>query len=166
VNIRGNKFNEIDLRITSWMARNGLFLLRLSVGIIFVWFGVLKFFDGLSPAESLATQTIEVLTFGIFNEKTILIGLAIWETAIGLGLILKVFLRETLLLMYIQMLGTLSPIFIFPEEVFQVIPYSLTLEGQYIIKNLVVISAGIVIGATVRGGGIIFDKFNINNREP
>ncbi len=166
MNIRGNKFNEIDLRITSWMARNGLFLLRLSVGIIFVWFGVLKFFDGLSPAESLATQTIEVLTFGIFNEKTILIGLAIWETAIGLGLILKVFLRETLLLMYIQMLGTLSPIFIFPEEVFQVIPYSLTLEGQYIIKNLVVISAGIVIGATVRGGGIIFDKFNINNREP
>ena len=166
MNIRGNTFNEIDLRITSWMARNGLFLLRLSVGIIFVWFGVLKFFDGLSPAESLATRTIEILTFGVFNEKTILIGLAIWETAIGIGLILKVFLRETLLLMYIQMLGTLSPIFIFPEEVFQVIPYSLTLEGQYIIKNLVVISAGIVIGATVRGGGIIFDKFNINNREP
>jgi uncharacterized membrane protein YkgB len=155
MNLRGKKFDSIDLRISSWMVKNGLFLLRLSVGIIFIWFGFLKFFPGASPAESLAYRTIDVLTFGIFNERTILFALAIWEVTIGIGLVFKIFLREVLLLMYLQMLGTLTPIFIFPEEVFHIFPYSLTLEGQYIIKNLVVISAGIVIGATVRGGKLV-----------
>jgi uncharacterized membrane protein YkgB len=137
------------------MAKNGLFFLRISIGIIFVWFGLLKFFPGASPAESLAYRTIDVLTFEIFSEKTILIGLAIWEVTIGIGLILKIFIREVLLLMYVQMLGTLTPIFIFPAEVFHIFPYSLSLEGQYIIKNLVVISSGIVLGATVRGGKLV-----------
>lgn len=152
LNLRGNTFQRVDIKVSNWMARNGLFLLRMSVGLIFIWFGVLKFFPGASPAESLASRTIEVLTFGVFSEQTILIGLAVWETVIGIGLVFRIFLREVLLLMYIQMLGTLTPIFIFPDEVFHIFPYSLTIEGQYIIKNLVVISAGIVIGATVRGG--------------
>ena len=137
------------------MSRNGLFLLRISISVIFIWFGALKFFPGVSPAESLATRTIEALTFGLFGEQTILYGLAIWEVVIGLGLLTKKFMREILLLMYLQMAGTLTPLFIFPEETFHIFPYSLTLEGQYIIKNLVVISAGIVLGATVRGGKLV-----------
>ena len=155
MNLRGSTFNRIDQNITEWMARYGLFLLRISISVIFIWFGVLKFFPGASPAESLATRTIEVLTFGLFGEQTILYGLAIWEVAIGLGLLTKRFMREILLLMYLQMAGTLTPIFIFPEEIFHVFPYSLTLEGQYIIKNFVIISAGIVLGATVRGGKLV-----------
>ena len=137
------------------MSRNGLFLLRISISVIFIWFGALKFFPGVSPAESLATRTIEALTFGLFGEQTILYGLAVWEVVIGLGLLTKKFMREILLLMYLQMAGTLTPLFIFPEETFHIFPYSLTLEGQYIIKNLVVISAGIVLGATVRGGKLV-----------
>ena len=82
-------------------------------------------------------------------------GLATWEVAIGIGLSLNIFLRETLLLMFLQMLGTLTPIILLPGEVFTTFPYGLTLEGQYIFKNLVVIAAGLVIGATVRGGRII-----------
>jgi uncharacterized membrane protein YkgB len=62
-----------------------------------------------------------------------------------------------LLLMFVQMLGTISPMFLFPEETFLRIPYAPSLEGQYIIKNLVLISAGVVIGATVRGGRLIAD---------
>lgn len=155
MNLRGRYFNRVDSKITLWMAKNGLFLLHISIGIIFIWFGILKFFPGASPAESIAYRTIDTLTFNMFSEKTILIGLAVWEVAIGIGLVLKIFIREVLLLMYIQMLGTLTPIFIFPEEVFHIFPYSLTLEGQYIIKNLVVISSGIVLGATVRGGKLI-----------
>lgn len=154
MHLRGNTFNRIDQRITAWMADHGLFLLRMSIALIFIWFGALKFIPGASPAESLAYRTIDVLTFGLFSEQTILIGLALWEVAIGVGLLVKKFLREVLLLMYIQMLGTLTPVFIFPDEVFYILPYSLTLEGQYIFKNLVVISAGIVLGATVRGGRI------------
>jgi hypothetical protein len=67
------------------------------------------------------------------------------------------FMRVTLLLLFVQMVGTMTPIFLFPAEVFTRIPYAPTLEGQYIFKNLVLISAGIVIGATVRGGGLVAD---------
>src|SRR5690606_9168934 len=142
---------KVDIKVTRWMKNNGLRLLRLSIGIIFFWFGFLKYFEGLSPAEDIATKTIDTMTFGILSEKVILYGLATWEVLIGIGLIFKIFLRETLLLLYLQMIGTFMPVFLFPDEVFAVFPYSLTIEGQYIIKNLVVMSAGIVLGATVRG---------------
>jgi hypothetical protein len=55
------------------------------------------------------------------------------------------------------MLGTITPIFFFPQEVFKIIPYAPTLEGQYILKNIVIISAGLVVGATVRGGKVVDD---------
>lgn len=148
-------FDRIDTRLTQWMARYGIVLLRISLGIVFLWFGVLKFFPGLSPAANLATRTIERLTFGLIDPETALILLAIWETVVGLGLIFGIFMRLTLLLLFLQMLGTITPIFLFPGEVFARFPYAPTLEGQYIIKNLVIISAGLTIGATVRGGGVV-----------
>jgi hypothetical protein len=78
--------------------------------------------------------------------------LAVWEMAIGLGLIFNIFMRLTLLLLFLQMPGTALPLVILPDAVWTVFPYGLTLEGQYIIKNLVLIGAGLVIGGTVRGG--------------
>ena len=148
----GNRFQKADQAIARWMAANGLLLLRLSIGLVFFWFGFLKFFEGLSPAEDIATRTIRAITFGWVPDKVIITGLALWEVLIGIGLLLKIYLRETLLLLYLQMIGTFLPLFLFPEEVFHVFPYSFTLEGQYIVKNLVLLSAGIVLGATVRGG--------------
>ena len=139
------------------MAAYGVILLRVSLGLVFFWFGVLKFFPGLSPAQELAINTINILTFGIIPAKAAILILAAWETLIGLGLIFGVFMRGTLLLLYLQMLGTVLPVFFFPSEVFTQIPYAPTLEGQYIIKNLVLISAGIVLGATVRGGAVVAD---------
>lgn len=143
-------FNQIDSKITAWMARYGIVLLRVSLGLAFFWFGFLKFFPGLSPAEALATRTIEVMTFGLIRPEMSIYILAAWETLIGLGLIFGVWMRATLLLLFLQMLGTMTPLFFFPAEVFTRIPYAPTLEGQYIIKNLVLISAGIVVGGAVR----------------
>lgn len=151
------RFDLVDERITDWMARWGLLLLRISLGVVYLWFGLLKFFPGLSPAAGLATRTIEQLTFGLIPAETALLLLAVWETLIGLGLIFGVWLRITLLLLFVQMLGTITPVFFFPQEVFTAVPYAPTLEGQYIIKNLVIISAAIVLGATVRGGAIVAD---------
>lgn len=148
-------FDAVDRRITAWMARHGMGLLRVSLGIVFLWFGALKFIPGLSPAADLATRTIEVLSFGRIPPEVSIQILAVWETLIGLGLILGVFLRATLLLLFLQMLGTITPLFLFPAEAFLHVPYAPTLEGQYIIKNIVLLSAGIVIGATVRGGKIV-----------
>jgi len=150
-----DRFDSLDRGITEWMAHWGLLLLRISVGIIFFWFGLLKFFPGFSPAETLATSTIQVMTGGLVEPRHALIVLATWECLIGLGLILGKALRATLLLLFLQMPGTVSPMFLFPELTFQQIPFVLTIEGQYIVKNLVLVSAGIVIGATVRGGGLV-----------
>lgn len=145
-------FDRIDRRITTWMARYGILLLRISLGLVFFWFGVLKFFPDLSPAQDLATRTIDVLTFGLISPTVSINILAAWECLIGLGLIFGLFMRVTLLLLFVQMVGTILPIFFFPAEVFTRVPYAPTLEGQYIIKNLVLISAGLTLGATVRGG--------------
>ena len=137
------------------MARHGVPLLRISLGVIFFWFGVLKLFPGLSPAYDLAGRTIEKLTFGWIAPPVSVPVLAAWESLIGLGLIFNLFMRVTLLLLALQMAGTLTPLVFFPNEVFTHVPYAPTLEGQYIIKNAVLISAAIVIGATVRGGGLV-----------
>ena len=92
---------------------------------------------------------------GLISPPVAMVILATWETLIGLGLIFGVFMRATLLLLFLQMPGTILPVFFFPEAVFTHFPYALTLEGQYIVKNLVLISAGLVLGATVRGGFLV-----------
>ncbi len=150
-------FQKIDPIITRILARYGITLLRISVGIVYLWFGVLKFFPALSPAEDLAARTISTLTFGLVGANISLPVLALWEVLIGLGLITGMFMRVTLLLLVLQMFGTITPLFLFPAETWTVFPIAPTLEGQYIIKNLVLVSAAIVIGATVRGGDVVAD---------
>ena len=151
------RLDRIDARAAGWMARHGIVLLRLSLGAVFLWFGALKFFPALSPAESLAGQTIATLSGGFVSPELAVPVLAAWEVLIGLGLLTGVLLRGTLLLLWLQMAGTITPLFLFPDQCFLAIPYAPTLEGQYIIKNLVLISAGLVIGATVRGGRLLAD---------
>ena len=143
-------FDKFDKKITEWMGNNGLLILRVCLGIIFLWFGVLKFFKGLSPAEELVRNTIYFMDPDIFIPI-----LALWESLIGIGLITGKYMRLTLLLLFLQMPGTALPLIILPEKVWTIFPYGLTLEGQYIIKNLVLISAGLVLGATVRGGKLV-----------
>jgi uncharacterized membrane protein YphA (DoxX/SURF4 family) len=105
----------------------------------------------------LAAKTIQTLSFGLVGPVLSLPILAAWETLIGIGLITGLFMRATLALLFLQMIGTVMPIFMFPAEVFTHIPYAPTLEGQYIIKNVVLVTAALVIGATVRGGKLIAD---------
>jgi uncharacterized membrane protein YkgB len=159
-------FRRIDAAVTDWMAAHGIKLLRISLGIVFFWFGVLKFFPGLSPATTLAGRTIETLTFGKIGAGAGVMILAAWETLIGVGLITGVAMRATLALLFVQMIGTLMPIVFFTSEVFTRAPYAPTLEGQYIIKNLVLVAAGIVIGATVRGGGLVSDSREFHDTLP
>lgn len=142
----------VDRRITGWMARYGVRLTRIALGLVFAWFGVLKFLPGGGPAADLATRTIVKLTGGHVSAGAGLLTLATWETLIGLGLLTGRLLRTTLLLLFLQMAGTLLPLVFFPDETFERFPWVPTLEGQYIIKNVALIAGAIVIGATVRGG--------------
>jgi uncharacterized membrane protein YkgB len=149
------RLDPLDIRLTGWMARRGVALTRVALGIVFLWFGALKFVPEWSPAADLASRTISRLTFGLIGPTVGLPLLACWESLIGLGLLSGRFLRLTLLLLFLQMPGTMLPLIFFPAETFTALPYAPTLEGQYIIKNLVLVAAAIVIGATVRGGRLL-----------
>ncbi|MDH4318911.1 MAG: hypothetical protein OEV64_11010 [Desulfobulbaceae bacterium] len=142
-----DRFKQIDLKIAAWMNRYSFFLLRISIGLIFVWFGLLKPL-GLSPEEELIKNTVYWISPDIFIPI-----LGWWEVIIGLCLLYRPLIRLALLLLFIQLPGTLLPLFLLPDVCFQIFPYGLTLEGQYIIKNLFLVSAAFVVGSTVRNRG-------------
>lgn len=137
------------------MEFHGVSMLRRSLGVVFFWFGILKFFPGSSPAEDLAARTISELTLGHVGPQVSVPVLAGWECLVGIGLLGGWWMRATLALLWAQMLGTVTPLFLFPAETFLRIPFEPTMEGQYIIKNVVLVSAAFVVGATVRGGGLV-----------
>jgi uncharacterized membrane protein YkgB len=137
------------------MARHAITLLRMGLGVVFLWFGAIKFVPGWSPAEGLAAATISRLTGGAVTAGVSLPLLAAWESLIGIGLLTGRFLRLTLLLLFLQLPGTVMPLFLFPAETFTRVPFAPTLEGQYIIKNLVIAAAALAVGATVRGGKLV-----------
>lgn len=144
--------HSASVPLNHWIASYSVRLLRLSLGGVFFWFGLLKFFPAFSPAEALATRTLATLTFGYLTPHLAMPLLALWETAIGLGLLLGIWPGATLALLFLHMGGTLTPLFLFPKEVFAHIPYAPTLEAQYILKNFVFISAGCVLWASRLGG--------------
>ena len=132
---------KFDLTLIRFLNRVSMPALRISLGIIFIWFGGLKVF-GQSPANDLITKTVYW-----FNPDIFIPILGVWEAAIGLCLLVPSFIRLGLLLLALQMPGTFLPLVLLPEVCFQSNPFNLTLEGQYIVKNLVLIGAAMVVGA-------------------
>ena len=120
-------------------------ILRISIGTIYVWFGVLKFFPGVSPAEELAKETIHQLTFRLIGPDLSLLLLALWETSIGIMLMTGLYTRVVIRIVLVHMLCTFAPLFLLPGISFTSAPFALTLVGQYIIKNIVIVSALFVI---------------------
>lgn len=141
---------------TSWIDTHGIDALRISLGIVFIWFGFLKFFSNASPAEDIAAETLSTITFNLFPENVLMPILAILECFIGIGLLFKKTLRFVIPIFYFQMFGAILPLFLSPEKCWDAI-LTPTLLGQYIIKNIVLISAAIVIGVIAKGGELIAD---------
>jgi uncharacterized membrane protein YkgB len=142
---RSGTLRRLDRTISAGMRRFGFLWLRWSVAIIFMWFGALKFFPGLSPASDLVATTVYWMSPSVFIPI-----LAAWEVAIGLCLLYRPLVRVALLLLFLQMGGTFLPLVVLPQVTWQRFPVAPTLEGQYIIKNLIIIGAALVIGSTVR----------------
>lgn len=132
--------STIDKSVERW-----LIILRVSIGIIYVWFGTLKFFPGVSPAEELAKETIHQLTLRLINPELSLLLLALWETGIGALLITGLYSKVVIRIVLVHMICTFSPLFLLPAMSFTSVPFALTLVGQYIIKNIVIVSALFVI---------------------
>ena len=135
---------KIDPVIAVFMNRWSNRAIRISFGIIFIWFGILKPFN-LSSAESLLRATVVWLPFGSPDFWVIAIGW--WEVAIGVTFLFQKTTRIAIALLFLQMFGTFLPLFLLPEITFQngniLTP---SLEGQYIIKNVMIISAALVLG--------------------
>jgi uncharacterized membrane protein YphA (DoxX/SURF4 family) len=142
-------FEELDRRIASFMGDWGVTALRYSLGLIFIWFGILKPL-GLSPAAQLVMATVDFLP--VFTPRQWLGIIGWWEVAIGVTFLFRPTARIAIALLAMQMVGTFMPLFMLPGVTFQPgrIPYAPTMEGQYIVKNLLIISAALVVGATVR----------------
>lgn len=123
----------------------GMILLESSIGLIYIWFGALKLFPGFSPAEKLAGDTLSAIVFHSIDTQLLLWGLASMELLIGGCLLFRSRSRFIIFLVFLHMAGTLLPLFIFPDLVFDKPPFGFSLIGQYIMKNLVIISALIIV---------------------
>jgi len=142
-------FIEIDRTISVFMRRWGILALRISFGIIFIWFGALKPF-GLSAAEPLVLATVRWLP--LFDGESWVIIIGWWEVLIGVSFLFRKTIRIAIALLAMQMVGTFMPLILLPGVTFQegLVPFGPTMEGQYIVKNLMIISAALVVGGTVR----------------
>ena len=113
---------------------------------MFIWFGILKPL-GVSPAAELVERTVYWFPPNVFIPV-----LGWWEVLIGVCMLWRPLIRVSILLLMLQMPATMLPLVLLPDVCFTHIPWGLTLEGQYIIKNLALVSAALVVGGTVRRG--------------
>lgn len=138
-----DEFERIDRRISAWMQAWSVPIVQTAIGVVFVWFGALKVI-GISPAAELVVKTVYFVPPEVFVPV-----LGVWEVLIGLFFLYRPLIRLGILLLFLQLPGTFLPIVLLPDVVFTTFPYGLTLEGQYIVKNLVIIGAAIVLGGTL-----------------
>lgn len=133
---------NLDRSFLRWLKTWSTPLLRVSLGIVFVWFGALKVF-AVSPVADLVADTVYWVDPDWF---VTVLGVA--EMVIGVLLIGNRLLRAVLLVFVAQMIGTALVFVVLPEIAFQNgNPLKLTVEGEFVVKNLVLLTAGLVIAA-------------------
>jgi hypothetical protein len=136
-------------RLLAVCARYGVDALRISLGLVIAGFGALKFFPGASPAEALVMQTTDALTLGLVDGRLAVLVTAHVEVVLGLTLITGRLLKPGLLLMAGWLVGILSPVVLFPGELF---PGGLpTIEAQYVLKDVILAAAWLVVAAHALG---------------
>lgn len=145
---------RLEGMVHSWLMRFSITALRVSMGVLFLGFGVLKFVPGLSPAQDLVETTISVMSFGLVPGAVGLIVTAVLECLIGASLIAGRGLRVTVYLLAGELLGILSPLVLLPGRLFSGPGHAPTLEGQYVLKDLVLVAAAMVVATQFRGASI------------
>lgn len=128
-----------DRHIGKKVRSHAIQILRVSLGIVFLWFGALKII-GESPVAYLIENTCFFLPFPLS-----IIAIGIWESLIGICLIFKIFLRSVIVSLWAQMFGIFFCTIFNPALFFNGNPFLLTLEGEFVVKNFVFIAAGIVL---------------------
>jgi uncharacterized membrane protein YkgB len=137
-------YRRFEERIVGWAQKYGHFLLRISFGVIFIWFGLPKVL-GTSPTAQLIGGVVS-----IFPPEVFVVVLGVVQVAIGGGFLFRPLLPIALLLFFIHLPGTMLPLVLLPEQTFTRFPFSPTIEGQFCLKNLVLACAAIVVLGTLR----------------
>lgn len=160
-----DRFDRLDTSLNRWLVAHSIALLRTSLGLVFLIFGALKFFPELSPVEGLATRTTTALTFGLIPPSVGLVAIAALEVAIGLCFVTGRFLRVGVWLMGAQMLGAMSPLVLFPGELFAGPggAFAPTLVAQYIVKDIILVAAAMVIATTWTGARIVAEPRSLRS---
>ncbi|MGI9000884.1 MAG: hypothetical protein ACR2GH_04385 [Pseudonocardia sp.] len=135
--------------VIGWLHQHSITLLRISMGAVILGFGVLKYFPGMSPAEGLVLVTTKLLTFGLVPDQVLMVLTATMECALGLSLILGRGLRVSIYLLVFWVLGILSPALLVPQRLFSGPDHAPTLEGQYVLKDVILLAAVLVIATAV-----------------
>jgi len=152
-------FIDAENRVHAVLVRYSIVALRISIGVVFFAFGVLKYFPGVSPAQNLAETTTHILFLGLIPGGVALVLTATLECAIGLLLISGRGLRVALYLLVLELLGILSPIVLLPGRLFAGPHGAPTLEGQYVLKDIILVAAAMVIAAgSFRGGHLVREE--------
>ena len=136
-------------RVTDVLAAHSITVLRVSLGLVFLVFGAFKFVSGASPAEDLAVATVDKLTLGVVTGGAALLLTAVMETVIGLTLVTGRFVRVGLVVLATALGGILSPLVLFPDQMWN--GHGPTLTGQYVFKDIVLVAAGLVVAAHTLG---------------
>jgi uncharacterized membrane protein YkgB len=149
----------IEEKLHGLLVLHAINALRITVGAIFLGFGVLKFFPDVSPAQGLSIKTIDLLTFGLIPWHVGIVAIAALECFIGICLLANRWMRLAVWLLAIEFVGILAPLALLPGRLFSGPHHAPTLEGQYVLKDIILVAAGMAIAAgTFRGGRLIRDE--------
>jgi uncharacterized membrane protein YphA (DoxX/SURF4 family) len=148
---RLERLDAIEMALHHWLVTHSMALLRISLGVVFLGFGILKFFPGVSPAENLVITTTSILTLHVLPGSIAIVAIAVLECVIGLWLVTGRALRGVLYLLAIELVGILSPLVLLAGRLFDGPHHAPSLEGQYVFKDIILVAAVLVIATTVRG---------------
>ncbi len=142
---------KLDAAIHRVLVAHSIQLLRVTVGLVFLAFGILKFFPGVSPIEELTIKTTDALSFDLIPGGIAIVLIASLECIIGLLLISGRGLRIAVYLLAGQLIGILAPLVLFTGRLFDGPHHAPTLEGQYVVKDFILVAAGFVVASTLPG---------------
>ncbi len=137
------EIESFDLKVIHFMKKFSLPMARWAIFIVYFWFGILKVFS-LSPANPLVAELLEKTLHGFISFNNFIILFGLFEMLIAFVFIIKGMERLAFLLLVIHLITTIMPLFLLPAVAWQsfMIP---TLEGQYILKNVLIIATAMGI---------------------
>jgi putative oxidoreductase len=150
-----HRAEQVQQAIAQRLARHSIGVLRVSLGLVFLGFGALKFFPGASPAGELAVRTLETLSLGTLSGRFALLTTALAESFIGVTLITGKLLKVGLVVMGVSVIGIMSPLVLFFSDLFPGFPGAPTLEAQYVLKDIVLVAAALVVAARALGARLV-----------